>query len=144
MSRERFLFATFRTLLALSLLAGCERGAGPLVPVAGKVVYRGAPLPTGTVVFTPDPQRGGRGQPAHAEIQKDGSYRLRTSDAEGVAAGWHRITVLAVEAPPGDLPRDMVLVPRSLIPERYRDPELSGLTREVKAGKENQIDVNLD
>src|SRR5262245_37798980 len=144
MSRERFLFPALPVFMGLALLAGCERGPEPLVPVTGKVFYRGTPLPTGTVVFTPDAQRGGSGQVASAEIQKDGSFRLRTGDADGAAAGWHRITVLAVEPPPGELPKDRFLIPRSLVPEKYRDPELSGLAREVKPGKENQIDLHLE
>lgn len=130
--------------LCLAGPVACERGPAPLAPVTGKVFYRGAPLSTGTVVFTPDVTRGGYGPAAHALIQKDGSYRLRTGDAEGAPAGWHRITVLAVEPPPVELPKEQFVVPRSLVPEKYRDPELSGLVREVKAGKDNQIDLHLE
>lgn len=122
----------------------CERGPAPLAPVTGKVLYRGAPLPTGTVVFMPDVTRGGYGPAAHAEIQKDGSYRLRTDGADGAALGWHRITVLAIEPPPIELPKEQFVVPRSLVPEKYRDPELSGLVREVHLGKVNQIDLHLE
>lgn len=130
------------TLLLVS--TGCDSSSPPLVPVTGRVVYHGVPLPTGTIVFTPDPQRGGTGQAARAEIEKDGTFRLKTGDLDGVSPGWHRITVLALEAPPGELPKNRFLIPRSLIPEKYRDPELSGLRREVKAGKDNQLDVELD
>ena len=135
------------SILGLAFLLtslGCERGPEPLVAVSGQVSYGGKPLPTGTVAFTPDPQRGGTGQAVHAEIQKDGSYRLRTGGLDGVAAGWYRVTVLAVEQPLVELPKDSFLIPRSLIPEKYRDPEQSGLTREVKSGKECRIDLDLE
>jgi hypothetical protein len=37
-----------------------------------------------------------------------------------------------------------LVVPRTLLPEKYRDPELAGLVREVKAGQENVINLALD
>jgi hypothetical protein len=35
-------------------------------------------------------------------------------------------------------------IPHSLLPDKYRDPELSGLIGEVKAGQENLIDFHLE
>src|SRR5688572_11562379 len=132
MLRQRAFFPVLLAAVFLIGLAGCERGPDPLIPVTGKITYGGTPLHTGTVVFTPDAKRGGRGAAAQAEIQKDGSYRLQTDGADGAVAGWHRITVLAVEKPLVELPKEQLVIPRSLIPEKYRDAELSGLVREVK------------
>jgi hypothetical protein len=126
----------------LVLAAGCGGSAGQFVPVAGKVTFRGKPLAAGTIVFAPDPDRGTTAIPVCAEIQSDGMYRLKPSDAPGIAPGWYRVTVAAVEIVPaqGTSPA----VPRSLLPDRYRDPELSGLICEVKPGRENSINFNLE
>ena len=70
----------------LVLLAGCGRSAAPLAAVSGQVFYRGQPLTGGTIVFTPDPERGGSGPQAWAEIKADGRFQLLT-DAQGRHAG---------------------------------------------------------
>jgi hypothetical protein len=133
------------TVMYLMLLPalGCGPGSPSLVVVTGRITYRGVPVRTGCVVFTPDPQRGGSGPHARADIQPDGSYQLRTGEAAGAAPGWHRITVAAVEmnAP---RPGDAYGVPRPLLPGKYADPEMSGLSREVAAGRENRIDLDLE
>jgi hypothetical protein len=129
--------------LVLLPAAGCGAGSPSLVSVTGRVTYRGVPLRTGCVVFAPDPQRGGTGPLAVAQIQPDGSYQLRTGDAAGAVAGWHRVTVVSLEttaARPGEL----YAIPRLLVPAKYADPEMSGLSREVSAGRENRIDVDLE
>lgn len=122
-------------LLALAV-AGCGR-SGELAPVAGRVYYRGRPLTGGTIVFTPDPERGGRGPLACAEIDAEGRYNLRTGQAAGAVAGWHRVTI----APPS--PTDPNAVAAEL-PRKYSDPEQSGLLREVKAGRVSEQDFYLE
>jgi hypothetical protein len=122
---------------------GCEP-AGSLAPVRGKVSFKGVPLTTGTIVFTPDPLRGTTGPVAHGAIQVDGAFVLHTDGQVGAAAGWHRVTLVALEGANVDLPDGQFVIPRSLLPERYRDPELSGLVREVKAGQENVFDFDLE
>jgi hypothetical protein len=114
----------------LVLLAGCGPGEPELAPVSGQVLYRGRPLAGGTVVFTPDPDRGGRGPLAVAEVGPDGRYALKTEGRPGAVAGWHRITV----APPRS----------AALPPRYRDPGRSGLRFEVQPGKANHHDLRLD
>ncbi len=134
-------------LLAGLLLAagGCgDSATARVAPVRGKVFYQGRPLTTGTIVFAPDAVRGTNGPLALGDIQADGSYALRHGEEFGAVVGWHRVTVSAVEAgQPAKAGQDFVL-PRSLLPEKYRDPELSGLVREVKASQENTIDFHLD
>jgi hypothetical protein len=132
-SRGVLLFACFALLLA-----GCGRPAAPtLCPVAGKVTYQGRPVPTGTIVFTPNSEHGTDGELARAEIQPDGSYRLKCGEQFGTAPGTYRVTVIAVEEAPAGF------APHSLVPPKYRDPELSGLSCEVAAGRENTIHFNL-
>jgi hypothetical protein len=124
--------------------AGCRSGTAPLAAVRGKVSFRGVLLSAGTIVFTPDAARGCRGEIAFADIQPDGSYYLKTGDSYGAVPGWHRVTVCsllpATAAPPGQPPAASL----SLLPPRYRDPQLSGLACEVKAEQSNSIDFQLD
>jgi hypothetical protein len=136
-----------RLLLALplALLAtGCGSGRRPLTPVHGKVYCHGTALSRGTIVFTPDASRGHCGPLARSAIQPDGSYSLRTDSHYGAAPGWYRVTVIAVELVEKPAAGDRFATAQSLLPEKYRDPELAGLVREIKAGCENAIDFHLD
>jgi hypothetical protein len=132
----------FRSLAAglLLLAAGCGgTGHDAFRPVRGRVLYRGVPLTGGTLVFSPDPERGGAGPLAIAEVQPDGFYVLKTDDHPGAASGWYRVTVVALQgAAVTGAP------PRSLLPARYRDPELSGLSCQVRDDQENNVDFNLE
>ena len=130
-------------LLPLLLAVGCGGTPPPFAPVKGKVSYQGRPLTTGTIVFTPDPVRGTSGPLARADIQPDGSYQLKSSEQAGAVPGWHRVTVLAIDAAP-QWNSQQPVVPRSLIPPRYSDPSLSGLAREVKPGEENTLNFDLE
>jgi hypothetical protein len=117
--------------LVLVLAAGCGPGGTERVPVRGQVLYCGQPLTGGTIVFTPDAERGGRGPLALGEIDAEGHYTLRTGDNPGAVPGWHRITVAAAGSEPP-------------LPRRYRDPEHSGLCRQVLPDRPNVIDLSLD
>lgn len=137
-------YLSVRSSLILLLITGCSgEGANGPAPVAGKISYRGQPVTRGTIVFAPDPLRGGEGDPVRTSIQPDGRYQMPGADKQGVAPGWYRVTVAAVDMGPID-PGSPILVPRSLLPEKYRDPELSGLSCEVKAGRDNTINFNLE
>jgi hypothetical protein len=115
------------------LLLGCSRGDTPLASVSGQVFYRGKPLAGGTIVFTPDPERGGRGPQAWAEIKGEGKFTLHTSGRIGATPGWHRITIAPAKA-------DRL----TRLPSRYRDPEQSDQRFEVKAGRLNQCMLHLE
>jgi hypothetical protein len=128
----------------LLLVSGCRSGSTPLAAVQGKVTFRGEPLRGGTIVFTPDASRGTRGELAWAEIQQDGSYTLKTGEASGVAAGWHRVTVSSTLPPGPPAPGHLFSFPPSVLPTQYRDPRSSGLTCEVKPDRPNTINFQLD
>jgi hypothetical protein len=130
------------TLLLLG--SGCKQGKPALVRVRGTVSYQRKPLSCGTIVFTPDPSRGHGGELARGEIKANGTYRLKTGGRYGVAPGWYQITVLAVDVPDHPRPGERYVVPRPLLPERYCDPELADLIREVVPDRENQIDLHLE
>ena len=122
--------------LTLLLCAGCQNRPPALTAVNGKVMYRGATLPGGLIVFTPDAGRGGSGPVAYGKIRPDGTYALYTGETEGASAGWYRVTVAAL-AP-------TQVQPVSLLPDKYRDPGLSLLNCEVKPDRVNHLDFNLD
>jgi len=124
------------------LCAGCEEGTPSLAPVSGKVFYQNQPLPRGSIVFVPDADRGNNGPLAQGTIQWDGSYTIQTGGKPGAIPGYFRVTVVAVEDASNGYNRSTSF-PRSLVPEKYRDPKLSDLFCEVKAGRENSINFNL-
>jgi hypothetical protein len=119
--------------VALVLIAavGCGKRTPELSDVRGTVYYRGEPIRGGTIVFAPDPDRGGAGPLAIAEIQSDGTFRLRTDGERGAVVGWHRVTISPSE--------EFIALPR-----RYCDPDLGGLCHEVVKGKANVINLYLD
>jgi hypothetical protein len=125
---------------ALALL-GCGQG-DPLTPVRGQVIVHGKPLPGGTIVFTPDVERGGHGPLACGEIDGDGRYTLRTGDKLGAAPGWYRVTIAAPAR--AVAPGQAVAPPAVEVPRKYSDPEHSGLLREVQQGKSGEQDFHLE
>ena len=131
-------------LSALAVLTGCNSFLDTVTAVRGKVSYHGVPLQTGTIVFTPDEQRGTAGPLARAEIRADGTYELGSDATPIPPAGWYRVTIVAMEAWTGNDAAGGYSVPRSLLPDKYRDPELSGLSCEFKAGEDNILNFDLD
>ena len=117
------------SLLALGALflvpcSGCGAGGGgaptALVPVKGKVTYKGRPLTSGIVHFEPE----GYGRPATGKLQSDGSYTLGTmKEGDGVVAGAHLVTIGGFDK---SLASDRTL-------KKYGSRRDSGLTAEVDA-----------
>lgn len=91
------------------LLAGC--GGQKSYHVFGTVTYKGKPVPTGQIVFEPDPTAGNKGQPAFAKI-KDGHYDTR-EDGQGMLGGPH---LVRIEGRDG-IPRGELLSGLPLFPE---------------------------
>jgi hypothetical protein len=113
----------------VALLAGCGREEAR-VTVRGTVRLHGQVVAGGSIVFVPETERGTPDEMPVAAIQPDGSYQLRTENGLMIAPGWYRVTVTGG--------------PRSPLPARYCDPEQSGLTREVRLGGPNRIDLDLE
>jgi hypothetical protein len=128
----------FWIVLLIPLLVGCGQDRSKPTPVQGQVYYKGRPLSGGTIVFTPDPERGGRGPMAFGEIHSDGHYSLITEQQPGAVPGWHRITVLGAVPPAEEGEKAVPL------PAHYSDPEHSGLVCKVKPGVLNIQDLRLD
>jgi hypothetical protein len=106
--------------------SGCKQ-TPRVVPVAGKVLYNGKPLPFGSVMFQPD-----QGQAAVGDIQADGSFKLSSyGPDDGAVPGKHKVSVSCYEGHrPGKASGDSL--GKLLIPLKYTRFGSSGLTAEVK------------
>lgn len=120
--------------------AGCggRSDLPPVAPVHGVVTYEGQPLPRGMVYFVPT-AADAKAPMASGEIGPEGKYVLYTSDQKGALVGSHRVRVFATEKPKDETDT----FPKLLIPERYNDEATSGLTYDVKAGVDNEINITL-
>lgn len=106
--------------------------------MAGVVTLDGKPLDQALVTLTPQ-----RGRGAVGSTQQDGSFILTTyQSGDGATIGEHKITVS---------PRKKVTIGRegeqspvsSIIPDRYKSADLSGLSCEVKPGQKNELQLEL-
>jgi hypothetical protein len=117
--------------------------------VSGIVTYDGRPLPSGTVLF-----HGENGRVEHALISPDGAYTIAEAPQGAV-----RITVHPHASAPLAFPTRGKPPPQATenlpsagtekrdgkfvdVPSRYRDPDSSGLTFEVRAGSQKH-DIDL-
>jgi hypothetical protein len=129
---------SFAALATLAFGAvGCGSAAPNVVPVHGKVTLNGQPLTTGRVMTMPVAGRGAGG-----EIQQDGAFELTTPEfGAGATPGVHKVAVRAYDnAGVTDLETGSG---KSLVPERYGNPETSGLTIDVTANGENAPTLEL-
>src|SRR5688572_5383647 len=114
-----------RSIVVL-MLAGCAPGYGD---VTGRVLFEGKPLPAGKVTFL-----GEDGRVAVSQVHGDGSYAILGAPA-------CQVTVLVDSKPPtpvgisrqkGPQPPTPPPAKHVPIPERYADPERSGLSYEIR------------
>jgi hypothetical protein len=127
---RRSLLAFPLCLLLVAGLAGCGSKLGT---VSGTVTYKGEKLKSGSVEFT-----GNNNQGDSAIIQPDGTYT-----AGKVPLGSVKVTVTTNAGasaggmkPPPPLP-GMPPVPEAVpIPLKYKDTATSGLSLEVKSGRQ--------
>ncbi len=123
--------------------AGCGTASGPATEDAGTirgvVVFNGQPLAGGLIVFSPDPERGGRGPSLRATVAADGSYCIRPDPAADLPAGWYRVAI----APPPQWrcdPHGQVLP----FPWHLTRPDTSGLYREVRPHHTNLFSFSIE
>ena len=122
------LFAFF-----IGCLAGCG-GDPDLAPVSGKVSYQGKPVKKGVITFEPRDRRSARGKIVDGEILDVTTY----TSGDGAYIGAHRIFIHAWQWEPKGME-----IPPMTIPERYGNPETSGLTRTIVAGQTNELTLEL-
>lgn len=124
--------------LLLTVLAAC--GGPAKGQVSGKVTFRGQPVREGKITFLPQ----GPGNPAEADLQSDGSYRIETIDG-GLVVGEYRVLinppVVLVDTDPGKSPPSPMEKPVKDIPMRYRNVN-SPLKVTVQPGP-NTFDFDL-
>lgn len=141
--RRVFLLVGILGMMGLGSLAGCGRGGAklpPLAPVSGKVTLDRNPLPRGVVQFIPDESKGTKGPPAVGTIGSDGRFTLTTAGARGAVIGHHKVRIESRRR--AKRPEEEGTQP-SLIPEKYGNPDTSGLSFEVKAGQNNEFNIEL-
>jgi hypothetical protein len=109
------------TLVCAGLLVGgCSKGPAPprLVPVSGRVVYKGRPVALASIEFLPDMPQGAQGFAAGGQTKQDGTFTLRTHPhGAGAVPGHYKVTV-TTEA-------------HGAIPHRYTDPGQTPLKIEI-------------
>jgi hypothetical protein len=163
MQRNRYWLARLAVLgciLTCLALAGCGAGKADL---SGTVTYQGKPLPGGIVVLIPE--QGGKGG-GTAPIQKDGTFSFT-----GIIPG-KMLVAVQVPHPPADSPMygpkgvdakkfeemkkppkvpEGVKMPENtqwvsdlpVIPKRYEKETTSGLSIELKSGKNPSYAIDL-
>lgn len=105
-------------------LAGCKKGLD-LVPVAGKVFYKGEPVPRGGVSFVPDEDKGNTSRHlSRGVLGPEGDYELFTNGQRGAPPGPYKVAVGTIV--------EKTRPPKTLTPLRYMDPKKSGLAVEVR------------
>ncbi|MEZ6060831.1 MAG: hypothetical protein R3C19_10740 [Planctomycetaceae bacterium] len=147
--------------LALGMLivvSGCGGGDAPkLAPVSGVVNFKGAPLAGAQVTFVPE-----GGPVAMGITDLEGKFKLKTGTMEGAMVGHCKASVNAsAGSDGGDLakpmtPEDMQAMAiagtlekamkkqnQSLIPEKYKTAETSGLAYDVTAKGPNEFTLDL-
>ncbi len=148
-----------RTAITLLLFVviqclGCDSDPGPVateepsVPASGIVTFKGQPLSGYQVVLMPD---GGR-RPAMGVTDSEGKFTLGTNaPGDGAPAGNSKVgivwagpetTVDAVEQSAIDDPSKMPK-PTVVIPNKYSNPETSGLTAEVPEAGTSELKFEL-
>jgi hypothetical protein len=153
-------FAIAVSVSALVVVVGCggdESGLGRRYKVSGKVTYKGATVPHGTINFLPVKPPAPEGRAATGEI-KDGYYSLTTSgDFDGALPGDYNVAIVAIDADlsaagagnvggmihQGDAAHQKALkAAKSLIPSKYTTGETSGLKATVdSSGKSHDFDL---
>jgi hypothetical protein len=111
----------------------------PTAEVSGTVTLDGSPLARAIIQFTPDAKKGTKGPTGVAASDDQGHFEVTTAGVKGALVGHHKISVHARKAPKDSTDT----MPPSLIPATYNNSATSGLSREVKTGEKNVVDLPL-
>jgi hypothetical protein len=115
-------------ILLVALCCGACWGCGiagggattTLIPVKGKVTYKGQPVTRGRIKFEPD----GFGRQAAGQLNPDGTFELTTDKpGDGVIAGNHRVTVAGTG----------IKSPKDALATKWANRAASGLNADVDA-----------
>lgn len=161
MAWARFVRSGFVAVAAATVLAspGCTGSDRPeVVPVSGRVTYRGEPVVGATVSFLAE----GASRPATGMTGDDGSFRLTTFEPDdGAIPGTHRVTVTkpSTEAEAAvtvadleseeyrramaDAAKNPPKRDNGGLPPKYADLRATDLAIEVKSGAANEFPIEL-
>ena len=149
-------------LLFTILAAGCGGDELELVPVAGKVMFKGEPVDKAHIGFMRDSMNVKVEGPAPAAIATtadDGTFTLKTNEEEGTVPGTYRVTVNKTTRVNMDIPNPLPdgyvndsaymmahgLVAEPLLPLQYSSIASTPLTFEVTSDSEgNQFEIELE
>jgi hypothetical protein len=124
--RRRYCWTTSIVLFVIAC-AGCGKKS-TVAAVRGKVLLDDQPLTAGAIMTLP---KGGRG--AQGAIH-NGEFELGTfAKNDGALIGTHQVAIVAYEGGLGRGPE--AKLGKLLVPQRYTNPETSGLTIEVEPGE---------
>jgi hypothetical protein len=87
-------------VLAAILVAGCAGQEAKKVQLAGKVTFKGQPVPAGYIAFTPDFNQGNAGKDVRVVQIKDGVYDSSTEQDPGIYAGPTIIRIAGFDCKP--------------------------------------------
>ncbi len=128
------------------LLLGCGSGTSEKLdktyPVSGVVKYKGQPVAGATVVFN---FSGAKPHTAMGQTDAEGRYKLGTyQPGDGAVEGPQAVTITKEEVVEADPKTGIVPKPKHLLPVKYTDVGTSPLTATVNAGKNENVDFNLE
>ncbi len=122
---------------ALLLFAGC--GGKATAPVNGKVKFKDGSDVSVLAGYSLTFESEGAKTSAVGDIKADGTFKLSTFGADdGAMPGKYRVAINPPNNPDPDKPPT-----KSKLPAKYENLDTSGLTAEVKPGK-NNIELELD
>jgi hypothetical protein len=142
----QLLFRVSFLLTLAAVFAGCG-SSSKTSPVAGRVTYKDKPVAKASISFTPVE---GSTPAANGVTDGDGRFTLSTFGInDGALPGNYRVAIIArgPDRPPrpGEMGSGMpgeMMPGEPVIPTKYFAPDSSGLTYEVKRGR-NQADFEL-
>jgi hypothetical protein len=139
---KRFLSYVMIMLTAL-WLGGCGgEGLPRRVKVKGKVSYRGQPLSTGTLNFSPKVKESAR--PATGYLLEDGSFEMTTyRPGDGVQPGEYDVAIISYDEGPLSNSKNWTRKGKKLIPEKYFKYATSGLQASVP-DHDIELEFNLE
>ena len=82
-------------ITSIIVLGGC--GGEQRYHLSGNVTYKGAPIPSGYLIFEPDTTKGNSGGPGTCKIE-NGKYNTRNEDGTGILGGPHVVRIRGFDA----------------------------------------------
>lgn len=129
--------------LLLMLVPGCGGDISDgRVASSGTVTLDGQPLPKGAVSFLDE-----KNVSVGVGIIEDGQFEIRqTANSGGIEPGKYTVTVESWEVEPGAVTEDGEIVAegKRAIPEKYSDPEQSGLSVTIPEGGSDSLKIELE